>query len=100
MPAECGMGFIVVTHLDPNHKSLLPEIIGRSTAMEVRTAQENDIVEPNRVYVLPEDALLTIAGGRLHLRHLSTLHRERTPIDILFSALAEDQGENAIGIVL
>ncbi|MGH7074070.1 MAG: chemotaxis protein CheB, partial [Stellaceae bacterium] len=35
MPAENGMAFVVVTHLDPHHESRLPEIIGRRTTMPV-----------------------------------------------------------------
>jgi two-component system, chemotaxis family, CheB/CheR fusion protein len=100
MPSGSGMGFVVVTHLDPTHESWLPEIIGRRTTMPVAAARDGDQVEPQRVYVLPPGAIMVIEAGRLRLRERSDGIGERAPIDIFFSSLAEDQGEDAIGIVL
>jgi two-component system CheB/CheR fusion protein len=100
MPADNGMGFAVVTHLPPDRDSLLAEIIGRVSRMPVVNARDGQPVEAQHVYVLPASATLTIGAGRLRLRHIAAAHRERAPIDIFFTSLAEDQGERAIGIVL
>jgi two-component system CheB/CheR fusion protein len=98
MPADTGIAFIVVTHLDPKRESMLAEIIARRTAMPVATASDGDEVEAQRVYVAPPSATLTIEGGRLRLRPAE--HREPAPIDIFFASLAEDQQDRAIGVVL
>src|SRR3954469_11976814 len=45
LPADTGMAFLLVQHLDPKHKSLLSEILGRATAMPVREAGEGEKVE-------------------------------------------------------
>jgi two-component system, chemotaxis family, CheB/CheR fusion protein len=100
MPPDSGMAFVVVTHLDPRRESLLAQIIGRHTNMPVAEAQDGDAVEPDRVYVLPPAAILTIEQGRLRLRERGGELSERAPIDIFFSSLAEDRGEEAVGVVL
>jgi two-component system CheB/CheR fusion protein len=100
VPQDNGMAFVVVTHLDPNRESLLAEILGRATRMPVVNARDGEAVEAQHVYVLPAGTILTIRKGRLRLRPISSVDRERTPIDLFFSSLAEDQEDHAIGIVL
>src|ERR1700730_17061180 len=100
MPADNGMGFVVVTHLPPNRESMLAEIIGRATQMPVVDARDGETVEEEHVYVLPPGAILTIREGRLSLRHTGIAHHERAPIDVFFTSLAQDQAEHAIGTVL
>src|SRR5712671_526005 len=100
VPAENGMAFVIVTHLPPDRDSLLAEIIGRATRMPVVNARDDQPVEAQHVYVLPPGAVLTINEGRLRLRHTGAAERERAPIDVFFTSLAEDHGEHAIGIVL
>ncbi len=100
MPDDNGMAFAVVMHLDPNRESLLAEILGRSTRMPVVNAQDGEQVEAQHVYVLRAGAIMTTREGRLQVRRFGSLDRERAPIDLFFSSLAEDQGEHAIGIVL
>jgi two-component system CheB/CheR fusion protein len=100
VPRDNGLAFVVITHLDPNRESMLAEILGRATRMPVVHAREGEPVEAEHVYVLPPGMILTIREGRLRLRPTSSIDRERTPIDLFFSSLAEDQEEHAIGIVL
>lgn len=99
-PQTIDMAFVIVMHLDPSAHSLLPNLIARWTSMPVSAIGDGQQIEPQHVYVLPPDALATVKDGQLHLRKPSRMQRERTPIDILFNSLAEDQGENAVGIVL
>ncbi|MHC5932474.1 chemotaxis protein CheB, partial [Nostoc sp.] len=44
---DTGMAFVLIQHLDPNHKSLLSEILGRTTKMPVKEVQDGMTVEPN-----------------------------------------------------
>src|SRR5262245_7114768 len=99
MPSDPGMAFVIVTHLAPKRESMLPEILARDTRMPVLIAERDQEVLADHIYVAPADAVLHIEKGRLGVR-ASTDGRERTPIDSFFAALAEDQGEYAIGIVL
>jgi two-component system CheB/CheR fusion protein len=91
---------VVVTHLPPYRDSLLAEILGRATRMPVVNARDDQPVEAEHVYVLPPGAVLTIHEGRLRLRHTGPADHERAPIDVFFTSLAEDQGEQAVGVVL
>ena len=100
LPAENGMAFVVVMHLDPTHASWLADIIGRRTSVPVAAARDGEVVERGRVYVLPPGVIMTISEGRLQLRERGAGAGERAPIDIFFNSLAEDCGENAVGIVL
>src|SRR5690606_19717641 len=90
----------IVTHLSPDRGSHLHEVIQRFTGMPVLIAADGATVEPDRVYVMPPNLVLTIAGGRLMTRPLGPAERERKPVDVFLGALARDQGELAVGVVL
>ncbi len=94
------MAFVVVTHLSPQRESLLHQVIGRQTSLPVHVAQEGAAVEAGNVYVMPENATMSIREGRLRLHQLDPSHRERKPVDVFFSSLAEDQGDSAVGIIM
>jgi two-component system, chemotaxis family, CheB/CheR fusion protein len=100
MPANPGMAFVVITHLAPDRKSLLVEILARHAALPVEVAVEGQMVEADKVYVMPPNATLTIADGRLRLAEIPHDRHERSPIDIFFSSLARSCGEYAAGVVL
>jgi two-component system, chemotaxis family, CheB/CheR fusion protein len=100
LPAGNGLAFVVLTHLPPDRESMLSEILGRATRMPVVDARDGEKVEAEHVYVLPPSAILTIRDGTLQLRRTGPADRERAPIDVFFTSLAEDQAEHAIGIVL
>jgi two-component system, chemotaxis family, CheB/CheR fusion protein len=53
MPGATGMSFVVVTHMDPERESLLPEILQKHTGMPVRQVQDLTAIEPDHVYVIP-----------------------------------------------
>jgi two-component system, chemotaxis family, CheB/CheR fusion protein len=100
VPPASGLAYIVVQHLDPTHKAMLTELLQRSTAMPVHEATGSMRVIPDAVYVIPPSTELTLVGGRLHLAEPTQPRGRRLPIDVLFSSLARDQGERAIGVVL
>lgn len=100
MPADCGMAFVLIQHLDPNHSSILTEILQRSTSLPVFEAQDQLQVTPNAVYVIPPNRDMAIFNGKLQLSIPTEARGQRMPIDAFMRSLAEDQGEKAIGIVL
>ena len=100
LPDDSGMVFIIVTHLSPDRRSLLHEVIGRYTSTPVHVAEDGAEIHANNVYIMPEGKILTLHGRRLRLRADDPVHRERKPIDVLFASLAENEGENAVGIVM
>ncbi len=100
MPDDAGIAFIILQHLSPTHETALPQLLGRRTKMPVELAQDNTQVVPNRVYVIPPNATLTIEKGALRVAAPVEARGSRTPIDRFFSSLAEDRGENAVCIML
>jgi two-component system CheB/CheR fusion protein len=100
LPTDTGMAFIFVQHLAANHRSMLSEILSKKTTMQVAEAKHRQPVEPNHVYVIPPNVILTIVGGCLDLKPRNDALGIPAPIDDLFHSLAEDQGSNAIGISL
>lgn len=102
MPAgkDMDMAFVLVQHLAPDHKSLLAELVGRYTRMQVREVEEGMKVMPNCVYIITPDHDLAIREGVLHLLAPGSARGKRLPIDYFFHTLAKDQQSFAIGIVL
>jgi two-component system CheB/CheR fusion protein len=100
MPPDSGMAFILITHLDPDHVSMLTEIIQRVTVMPVHEAQDRMTVMPNHVYVIPPNKDIAIFHGALHLSIPENPRGLRMPIDFFLRSLAEEQGERAIGVIL
>ncbi|OLN30741.1 Chemotaxis protein methyltransferase CheR [Desulfovibrio sp. DV] len=102
MPAdtEPNMAFVLVQHLAPDHKSLLTELIRRSTRMQVFEVTDGMAVEPNCAYIIPPNHDMAFLGGRLQLLEPAAPRGLRLPIDFFFRSLASDQHERAIAIVL
>ena len=67
MPDNTGMAFIVVSHLDPKHISIMPELIQKSTKMKLFQAEDGMVVEPNHVYVAPPNRELALFHGVIQL---------------------------------
>ncbi len=100
MPPSSGMAFVVVQHLDPTKHGMLPELLQRITSMTVVEAGNRMAVQANCVYVIPPNKDLSISKGILFLLDPSAPRGLRLPIDFFFNALAQDQQEHAVGIVL
>lgn len=100
LPLDTGMGFVLVQHLDPQHDSALTQLLGRTTSLPVCEVTNNLRVEPNHVYVIPPNTNLGIAGGVLTLQPRAQARTPHRSIDSFFEALAADQGERAIGVIL
>ena len=97
---EPGMAFVLVQHLDPDHKSLLTELIQRRTRMKVSEVTDGMVVQVNQVYIIPPNRDMAFLHGTLQLLEPAAARGHRLPIDFLFRSLANDQHERAVGIVL
>ena len=78
----------------------MAELLQRSTPMPVVQIKDRMKIEPDHVYVIPPKKDLSILRGILHLLDPSAPRGLRLPIDFFFRSLAEDQGEQSIGVVL
>lgn len=100
VPSDSGLAFIVVTHLEPHHPSLMAEIISKGTTMEATQATEAVVVKKNKIYVIPPGKNMIIVDGRLQLFDRSGESEPFLPIDYFLRSLAEDRKENAVAVIL
>jgi two-component system CheB/CheR fusion protein len=99
LPANPGMAFVLVPHLDPTHQSAMTELLGRATRMPVVEVKDRIRLKPSQVFVIPPGQDMTLFDGQLLLskREPTGIHM---PIDTFFSSLASEVGSNAIGVIL
>jgi two-component system CheB/CheR fusion protein len=100
VPAGSGMAFVIVQHLDPTRKGIMPELLQRATGMKVFQVKDRTLVRPECVYVIPPNKDLSILHGILHLLEPAAPRGLRLPIDFFLRALAQDQQERSIGVIL
>ena len=101
LPAHFPAALLVVQHLDPHHRSLMADILGRRTALRVKQAEEGDRFLPGTVYVAPPDRhLLVNPDGTLSLSRTELVHFVRPSADLLFESVAATSKQRAIAVVL
>jgi two-component system CheB/CheR fusion protein len=99
IPADSGMAYVLVQHLDPTHQSVLPELLARATKIPVLEITDDIHLAPNHIYVIPENKILTSSDGVLKLTPRTKIKTNRA-IDVFFTSLAEVHQSLAVGIVL
>lgn len=90
VPADPGAAFVVVVHLSPTHLSDLPELLQAKTPLPVASVDSAMPIEPNRVYVIAPNCLLTMNDGFLQVSPLPPNERG-VAIDRFFRSLAVEQ---------
>jgi two-component system CheB/CheR fusion protein len=100
VPKNSGMAFVIVQHLDPTRKGIMPELLQRTTGMKVMQVKDRTLVQPDRVYVIPPNKDMSILHGVLHLLEPASPRGLRLPIDFFLRSLAQDQQEHSIGVIL
>lgn len=96
---DYGMAFIVVVHQSKSEKSHLQKLLQAVTPLPVLTAKDNQLLEPNHIYVIPPDKEISIYDGRPQLFDF-TEGTTAISIDLFFKSLAQDQGSNSAAIIL
>ncbi|OLC24401.1 MAG: chemotaxis protein CheB [Chloroflexi bacterium 13_1_40CM_65_17] len=101
LPATFNAGIVVVQHLDPRHRSLMAEIIGRRSSLPVRQAVAGSHIKAGHVYLAPPDRHLLInRDGSVSLTQTELVNFVRPSADLLFESVAASYGERAIAVVL
>jgi two-component system chemotaxis response regulator CheB len=101
LPADFPAALVLVQHLDPRHRSLMADLLGRRTALTVKQADDGDRIRPGSVFVAPPDRhLLVNSDGTLSLSRSELVHYVRPSADLLFESVAASYRERAIAVVL
>ncbi len=100
VPKNSGLAFVIVQHLDPTRKGIMPELLQRTTGMKVIQVKDRMLIQPNCVYVIPPNKDMSILHGVLHLLEPASPRGLRLPIDFFLRSLAQDRQEHSIGVIL
>jgi len=99
-PEESGAAFVIVQHLSPDYKSLMDELLSRYTKMVIHRVTDGMNLQPDHIYLITPGKNMTIFQGKLFLTEQDLSRAMNMPIDIFMRSLAQDQGKNAVGIIL
>jgi two-component system CheB/CheR fusion protein len=99
-PADSGLAFVVVQHLDPTHESRLVQLLQCTSLMPVAQVVDGQAVLPNHIYVIAPGRDMVLLHGVLHLMEPTEERGLRLPIDHFLRSLAADLRGNAIGVIL
>lgn len=102
IPESSGMAYVLVQHLDPNHESLLQELLQKITTIPVVEVTDDIKVAPDHIYIIPSNRMMIANEGVLELspRPAKNQAKLHMPIDLFFKSLAEVHQSHSIGVVL
>jgi two-component system, chemotaxis family, protein-glutamate methylesterase/glutaminase len=101
LPRDFPVALVVVQHLDPRHRSLMAEILGKRTSLLVKEAREGDVLEPGFALIAPPNRHLLVNPDRtVSLSQSELVHFVRPSADLLFESTAAAYKERAIAVVL
>ncbi len=102
IPEYSGMAYVLVQHLDPNHESVLADLLQKVTKVPVLEIADDIKVEPDHIYIIPSNKMLLANDGVLKLspRPGPEKNKRNLPIDLFFSSLAAVHQSHSLGVVL
>jgi two-component system CheB/CheR fusion protein len=100
LPDDLGVPYIVVQHLSPTHRSMMVPLLARETSMLVKDAEDGEVPLPNVIYVTPANWNIVLKSGVMRLLVPGKTVLPKPSATALFNSLAEEKGEDAIGVIL
>ncbi|MBN8282155.1 chemotaxis protein CheB [Zoogloea sp.] len=100
LPTDLGATYVVVQHLSPTYRSMLVQLIGRETAMEVKEVEQHESPSPNTVYITPPNRNLLYRDGRFELIEPIPNVLPKPSVNSFFYSVAAERGEEVIGVIL
>ena len=95
-----GFALVMVQHLDPDHDSLLQELLSKKARVPVKVIEDGMTIEEGTVHIIPPNASLTVEGYTMHLSEFDQPRGLRRPIDSFLESLASEHGANCVGVIL
>jgi len=95
-----NISIIIAQHLSPTHKSMLVQLLGKNSKLNVQEAKHNKIIEPNQVYIAPPDSDITVSNNKIILTKPQNQLGPKPSVDLLFQSLANALHERVIGVIL
>jgi two-component system chemotaxis response regulator CheB len=99
MPADMGVAIVIVNHLR-TVTTLLHEILPRFTAMPVELITERLLIQPNRVFIIPEQRDLHVLDGEFRLKPISKPRGWPDVITVFLRSLTENWDGKLIAVIV
>lgn len=100
LPDNLGASYVIVQHMSPNHRSMLVQLLARETSMQVSEIQDGESPRPDQIHITPPNRNLVLQEGAFCLLEPTPEVIPKPSVNIFFGSLAEDCGEDAIGVIL
>lgn len=100
LPEDLNCAYVIAQHLSPNYKSILHEILNRESKLLVKKVADGEKPKKNTVYVIPPNKNLVLQNKTFILQEPRKEIFTKPSVNILFESIAQEYGENAIGIIL
>ena len=100
LPDNLGASYVIVQHMSPNHRSMLVQLLSRETRIPVCEIEDGTQPQPDRVYITPPNRNVVLQDGSFILTEPAAEIMPKPSVNIFFGSLAEDRGEDAIGVIL
>lgn len=100
LPDQHGLIIVLIQHLDPDHESLMPELIAAKTKSPVHSVKNEMTAKPGHIYLIPPGFEMEIHRFKLKLKRFDSPRGLRRPIDTFFKSLAASHAENGVAVIL
>jgi two-component system chemotaxis response regulator CheB len=100
LPADLPATVVIVLHVAPSGKSVMPAILSRHGILPAAAAADGAPLAPGRIYIAPPDNHVLVRGRELVLDRGPKHNGHRPAIDPLFESAARAAGEKAVGVIL
>ena len=100
LPDIENCSYVIAQHLSPTHKSMMVELLSRTTNIPVIEVKNGMRIKSKTIYMTPENTDIYVKGNKLYLKTLEQSFSPKPSVNYFFSSLAQSYGEKAIGIIL
>ena len=100
LPPTFPHAMLVVLHVSPTGRSMLPAILDRACSLPVLSPADGEPLWAGHVYVAPPDAHLVVEGSALRLSRTPRENGHRPAIDPTMRTASAAYGRGTVGIVL
>src|SRR5580658_3024772 len=99
LPAEMGVAIVIVNHLR-TVATLLHEILPRYTEMPVELITDKLLIQPNRVFIIPEQRDLHVLDGEFRLKPISKPRGWPDVITVFLRSLTQHWDGKIIAVIV
>jgi two-component system CheB/CheR fusion protein len=100
IPSDTELSFVIISHKNPDHKSLLGEILKRHTSLPIKNIKNEMPILPGHIYISPPGKIIALNSGKFEIEKFEEENLQKLPIDIFFKSMANYFEERSIGIIL